>query len=179
MMQAKQLPRPVLATGALAVALFLSGCGSDSDASVDATPTTDVASTEATSEPAVSESASDPVALVPADGTDYSACADGNCEVAVSEPTEIEFDGSTGPGTLAVTDVLDDGIALDVTLSGGGGSGELKGRCTSNFSAGGGSMDCPADLESTPEPPEPPAGVLSVQLAGFADGTAVLRLALG
>jgi hypothetical protein len=179
MIQTLRLHGRALATCALTAALLLSGCGSDSPSSPDESPTAESASPEAASEPAVTESASDPAQLVPADGADYAACADGNCEVAVSEPTDIEFDGSTGPGTLAITDVLDDGIAFDVTLPGGGGDGELKGRCTSHFSAGGGSMDCPADLEATPEPPEPTAGVLSVQLAGMTDGTAILRLALG
>ncbi|THV40891.1 hypothetical protein [Glycomyces buryatensis] len=179
MMQTLRLSGPALATFSLTAALLLSGCGTDSASSPDESPATETASTPATSEPAISESASDPAPLDPADGTDYTACADGNCEVAISEPTDIEFDGSTGPGTLAVIDILDDGLALQVTLPGGGGDSELKGRCTLHFSAGGGSMDCPADLEATPEPPEPAAGVLSVQLAGMTDGTAILRLALG
>lgn len=179
MMQTQRLHGPALAACALTAAFLLSGCGSDSPSSPNESPTVEIASPEAASEPAVSESASDPAQLVPADGTDYTACADGNCEVAVAEPIDIEFDGSTGSGTLAVTDILDNGIALDVTLPGGGGDGELKGRCTSHFHAGGGSMDCPADLEGTPEPPEPTAGVLSVQLAGMTDGTAILRLTLG
>ncbi|MFB9830631.1 hypothetical protein [Actinoallomurus acaciae] len=113
-----------------------------------------------------------------ADGTRYSACEDGDCEVAVSKPVKIRLGGRVGPGVLSVKKVLPDGVKIDLTLPGGGGKGSIKGHCTSTFhvqSAGGG-LSCPVKPSG---PPEPQAGDFAIQLVAVTGGTAILRLATG
>jgi hypothetical protein len=180
------------------VALLVAGCGSSSDdgasgnsASSKGKPSgkparkvTAPASTSkpvdppATSTPPPSPS---PTPVTASDGTRYSACADGTCEVAVSRPVRIAVEG----GTLSVTKVKpEDSMGFELTFaSGGGGSGTLKGTCGAVFTfyrgGGAGASSCGTDT-SAATPPAPEPGALLMQLAGWnSDGAAVLRLVSG
>lgn len=159
--------RAGLLTCASLAALAVAGCGAESGSGSAASPHPTPTATK-TASPA-------PTA---ADGTRYSACKDGNCEVAVSKPVKIRLGGRIGSGTLSVTKVLSDGVKIDLTLPGGGGEGSIKGHCTSTFhiqSAGGG-LSCPVRPSG---PPEPQAGDFAIQLVAVTGGTAILRLATG
>jgi hypothetical protein len=110
-----------------------------------------------------------------ADGTNYAACADGTCEVAVSGPVQINV--ASPAVTLSVTTVNpgtvdfgltppDSGISLGATL---------ETHCTATFSNGGGLLVCSHDR--TEPVPRPSTGQLVLDLVDITAGTAILRLA--
>ena len=144
------------AVGSLLVALALTGCGSDADDGSD-TP----------EEPPPSA----------ADGTDYTACDDGTCEVAVSERTEFVF----GEMTLTITAVTEDGIETRTYSPGGGvGSGSLSGGyCVSYMTPNGATASCYGEGDGEPPEPDPAAGELALELLDVTDGTAIIRLTMG
>lgn len=150
------------------------GNGSDESASADATDTT---AETTTSTAAASTTSTLPPA---ADGTDLAACADGNCEVAVSAPVDIPLTGhATGITTMSVVELTPDGFSFTMTSNGNErGSGDLRGGCTLTFYSSGVGSSCPGPDQELP-PPAPEAGALALQLVGAADGTAVFRLVSG
>ncbi|MEU5154692.1 hypothetical protein [Glycomyces sp. NPDC021274] len=110
-----------------------------------------------------------------ADGTDYAACGDGSCEVAVSEPVDLELDGFT----LQVTAVIEDGV--DISTERGGGStsaGISGGYCVAFLTENGVQTGCYGGFVGDERPPVPEAepGVLIVELLDFTAGTAILRI---
>ncbi|MCI2423242.1 hypothetical protein MOQ72_38065 [Saccharopolyspora sp. K220] len=141
---------------ALLTAFTATGCGASDDTGAPAQPT------------------STPVA---ADGTNIDACSDGNCEVALTGPTDIRLTGQGGGiTTLSVVEVNAAGVRFNATSAeGGSSSGELTGGCTLRFYDGGGGSSCGGHQA----PPEPETGVLAMQLVDFSNGTAVLRLVAG
>jgi hypothetical protein len=147
----------------------MAGCGGKSGptASTTSSPPTAPTATKTTPPP--------PVA---ANGTRYSACKDGNCEVAVSKPVKIRLGGHTGSGTLSVKKVTSDGVNIDLTLPGGGGKGSVNGHCTSTFHiwSAGGTLSCPVKPAG---PPKPGAGEFAIQLVAVTGRTAILRLVTG
>lgn len=163
---------------ALLAALATAACGAESgsvapdDETADATETeTGAGATE--TEPSESPTEAGPTA---ADGTDYSACDDGSCEVAISEAVTFEFDDFTL--TIAPTE---DGIETEKTSADGGTgtSGSSGAYCLNYITADSHSGSCYAFAEETPAPPDPEPGVLALELLGVADGTAVIRLTMG
>ncbi|MFG3340058.1 hypothetical protein [Glycomyces sp. NPDC048151] len=112
-----------------------------------------------------------------ADGTDYTACEDGACEVAVSEPMDRVIGAPhEGMATLTITAVIEDGIEFEVAQSESTSSGSLSGICESTITANSMFSTC-FDEGVLPEP-APWQGELVVQLLGMNDGAAVLRLAV-
>lgn len=112
-----------------------------------------------------------------ADGTDYAACEDGECEVAVAEPVEIVVGAPhEGMVTLAVTAVTEDGIEFEVVHSTSTSSGSLAGVCEATMSETTMFSTCFED--ETPPEPKPLQGELVVQLLGMNEGSAVLRMAV-
>ncbi|MCI2423231.1 hypothetical protein MOQ72_38010 [Saccharopolyspora sp. K220] len=161
---------------ALFAALLAAGCGSSLEGAAPATTTVPPADTVV---PSTTTTTTAPPPVIAADGTNYAACADGTCEISLSQPVNITLNG----GTLAVTSVNPDGIDIDLSLdNGGGGNGTLKGTCGAIFrfhSGGGGDgRFCNPDGSVLP-PPEPEPGVVALQLVGLSDGAAVLRVVSG
>ncbi|RZQ61314.1 hypothetical protein EWH70_25555 [Amycolatopsis suaedae] len=117
-----------------------------------------------------------PVAPVAADGRDYAACADGNCEVQVSAGTRIALGGHGGADTLAVDAVEGRGIKYQ-RQGKRSGSGSLSTGCVARIWSTGGGSAC----STTGEPPAiyPEDGILAMQVVGVDGGTAVLRLVAG
>jgi hypothetical protein len=112
-----------------------------------------------------------------ADGTDYTACEDGECEVAVAEPMDIVIGApDEGMVTLSITAVTEDGIEYEVIQGGTTSGGSLGGVCQATISETWSSSSC--FEEGTPPEPEPLRGELVMQLLGMNDGSAVLRLAV-
>lgn len=113
--------------------------------------------------------------VTPADGTNVSACADGNCEVLVSGPVDIELNGHGGIDTLSVVKVAPPGLSFKMKSDGGTGSGALDPNCTLKLHKYGQGTSCGGNQ------PPPPAetGVLALQVASTAKGGVVLRLVSG
>lgn len=181
---------PLLAGGVLLVALLAAGCGAEpeTDASADGKrsdkPSAEPTARASTREPSRTPTTSAPPSPQPtasaSDGTRYSACADGTCEVAVSGPVDIPVDG----GTFTVKKVhREDGVKYEVSMATGAtGSGTMKGACGSVFTfyAGGGVSVVSCGASTKPTPPAPEPGALKLQLAGWdADGAAVIRFVSG
>ena len=116
-----------------------------------------------------------------ADGTRLKACADGTCEVEITEPVRIKLRS----GVLKVKKVTrNEAVEFGLTLSsGGGGDGTLKGTCGTIsyfFQGGGGRGEFCSSATAAPERPEPVVGEVALQLEGWtADGAAVLRVVTG
>ncbi|WP_020668149.1 hypothetical protein [Amycolatopsis nigrescens] len=151
----------------LGAALALAGCGSGGSDGADDAAAPDV--------PAAPPSSAAPVA---ADGTDFTACTDGNCEVLVSAPADIPVGGHGGGITkLSVVTLDAAGLSFKTETDGGGGSGELKGGCVLTFYSGGGGSRCTSGGE--PTAPEAQTGVLAMQLVSATDKGVVVRLVAG
>jgi hypothetical protein len=183
--------------------LLVAGCGAGSgDAAGDkaiagssttassqpassAVPSSAVASSAVTGSAAASSTAAVSPTLPPArraaNGTRYSACRDGNCEVAVSGKTRIKFTD----GTLSLSKVrANDGLNFKLSLaSGAGATGTLKGTCGTIayfYLGGSGGRMVTCGASGKPARPKPYPGELALQLVGWtSDGAAVLRLATG
>ncbi|UJW35760.1 hypothetical protein L3Q67_19370 [Saccharothrix sp. AJ9571] len=139
-------------------ALLLAGCGSGADPG-----------------PAGPQSSAPPAELTAADGRDYAACADGNCEVLLSGPAEIGLSGTAGLRKLLVQAVEGDGIRFE-TQGDGTSSGSLSLNCISKFYENGGGSSCSTGEQEAPEPVD---GVVAMQVADLREGTVVLRIVSG
>ncbi|MEU4980500.1 hypothetical protein [Streptomyces sp. NPDC021969] len=163
--------RTALMALAALTALTTTACGSTHEAD-DAPPRTP------RDRPTTSRPAPAPPSASPADGTDVSACTDGNCEVAVTEPVTIHFrgPGDDGRATLSVTTVGPNEIEYEVksgnTRSKGGASGPGQGCLTYVRDRGSGNS-C-GTLDSTRPSPRPDAVV--IQATTGTDGTALLHI---
>lgn len=148
-------------------ALVLAGCGAVTGTATPADQTTTTTSTATTTPKPAAK-----------DGTDYAACADGNCEVAVDAPVTIGVSGHS----FAVKTIEDDRITYELTLKGGGtASGSLGGACVALVefkSDGSGSFSTSVcGRSSDPEPaPEPRAGRSRLQISGLPNGAAIIQV---
>lgn len=161
------------ALAALALTAFLTatGCGGgpdDPDAAVGAPSTHSPPTPKPT--PAHSVTA--------ADGTDTAACADADCEIAVTEPVTIPFKGPDGQATLSVTKVGPNEVEYTVKSgngqSRGGASGPGQG-CLTVLRANGSGNSCGGGLGAARPSPQP--GAVVIMMTGHEDGTALLRIA--
>jgi hypothetical protein len=153
-----------LAAPALFTALAAAGCGSDG--AEDGAGASGAASSEAPSQ-----------APTAADGTDYSACDDGACEVAITQPP-VEF--AFADFTLTITAVTDNGIEYEkVGTDSGTGTGSMGGVCFSTMSAESTSTQCHGGIEGEAPQPDPEPSTVELQLLAVADGTAIIRIAEG
>jgi len=107
---------------ALLLVFVLAGCDENSgEGSLEPPPDTDVAapsSEEPGFEPQDPGTPPDDGLPDAADGTDFGACAQGNCEVLVSESSEIPVDPSFGVDTITIAEVDSDAITVQATGAG-------------------------------------------------------------
>ncbi|MEU5031148.1 hypothetical protein [Streptomyces milbemycinicus] len=159
--------RVLLATVA---ALAAAGCG-DSD---EGTDTAKPSSSHAPRSPSPTTSSPSP-AVTAADGGNPEACADGNCEIAVTKPVTIRIKLPGGPAKLSLTKVGKNAVDYKVTSgngkTSGGASGDGSG-CVAVFRSGGSSSSC----GMAGPPPDKVDGAVVLQVVAGADGTAILRL---
>ncbi|MBZ9645258.1 hypothetical protein [Streptomyces sp. PSKA30] len=154
---------------ALAV-LAVAGCNSSDEADETSSPhrqTSKSPSAQPSGQPSVSA----------ADGRDVGACADSNCEIAVSEPVTFRFKGPAGPATLSVTEVGPNKVEYTVrsgnNQSKGGATGPGQG-CITVLRSNGGSNSCGGLGDATRPSPQPHAVV--IQAATGEDGTALVHI---
>ncbi|MFF1690359.1 MULTISPECIES: hypothetical protein [unclassified Streptomyces] len=165
------------------VALAVGGCDS-SDHSGEAAPsapqqtskTSPSQKSPSPKTPSTRPSSGQPSASA-ADGRDVGACADGNCEIAVSSPVTFRFKGPDGTATLTVTEVGPDKVEYTVKSGNGqskaGATGPGQG-CITVLRSNGGGNSCGGLGDATRPSPEPDAVV--IQAATGKDGTAILRI---
>ncbi|MFC7816311.1 hypothetical protein ACFUTR_16900 [Streptomyces sp. NPDC057367] len=163
--------RPTLATllATLTATLSLTACGSshpadDSPAS-PASPATPQPRTEA---PGPSISA--------ADGADIGACADGNCEVAVTRPATVRFQAPGGTVALSIAEVGQEKIEYEVKSGNGQTKGGTTGAgqgCVTALRENGSGTSC-GGMSGTRPSARP--GAVVIQASTGPDGTALLHV---
>ena len=145
----------------LAAALVVAGC-----AAPDASKAPNTTSPAKTTTPSPSA----------ADGKNVAACADGNCEVLLTGPVDIDLGGHGDVATMSVTGIDSSGVHVSLKDTGGGtGTADLGTGCTLTFVDGGGGSSC----GGRQDPPPAQTGVLAAQLVHLDKGSAVLRLVSG
>ncbi|MFI6575265.1 hypothetical protein ACIBFB_05645 [Nocardiopsis sp. NPDC050513] len=152
------------------VALALSACEGADDG--PAPPRSDTATPSRSPSP---EPSPEVTAL---DGTDTAACADGDCQVAVSEPVAFPFEGPNGQAELSVTSVGPNTVEYTVTREDGEISGGSRGQgsgCVSSLYDSGGGTSC----GQVGAPPSPAENAVFVQVEPGEDGTAVITIVSG
>lgn len=75
-----------------------------------------------------------------ADGSNISACYDGECEIAVSKPVRIPLDGRSGFDAVAVEAIEPAKVRFHVAFPNGSGSGSASPGSTVTFNSGTGSI---------------------------------------
>ncbi|ADD42611.1 hypothetical protein Snas_2936 [Stackebrandtia nassauensis DSM 44728] len=107
------------------------------------------------------ENAASKAAASAKDGTDYDACGDGRCEVAVSKKVEFKVDGGETKKKISVTDISTKEVAVECTFGSAGNGGEVSAVVAAGKESALGCQD------------------LDVRISDVADGTAVLTLSPG
>lgn len=173
---------PLLAGGVLLVALLTSACGTQPDGGTAGEGRKEPRATASSPEPGTTEAATSapaPPPLTAEDGTDYAACEDGTCEVAVPGPGPVEVPVAGGTFTAKKV-TAGDAVKFELSTPAlGTATGTMKGHCGTvmKFYPGGGGMVSKACEDgTTPSPPTPQPGMLQLQLVGWdADEAAVIR----
>ncbi|MFG2584085.1 hypothetical protein [Streptomyces malaysiensis] len=173
---------------AVLAALAVAGCGG-SDKEDGAPSHSGPASASRSAQPSggssgdapasASASASAKPSVSAADGRDVGACADGNCEIAVSEPVTVRFKGPAGPATLSVTEVGPNKVEYTVKSSGGRSQGEASGPgqgCITVLRDHGSANSC--GRLGKDRPAAQPNAVV-IQMTAGEDGTAILHIVSG
>lgn len=120
-------------TAVLTLALVLCGCGS-ADRTLPGKATGDEAGRESGVSSPSPEPPASPESLPPAaDGTDVSACFDGDCEISVSGPVDIPLDDSFRVTMCSVEPLDSDQVSIRCEYPSGG-MLELSGTTGSTFS---------------------------------------------
>lgn len=104
------------------VALAVGGCGSTDNADDTSSPS------RHSSKPAPAPPSSAQPSVSAAYGRDVRACADGNCEIAVTGPVTFRFKGPAGPATLSVTEVGPNKVEYTVKSGNGRSKGARPAR---------------------------------------------------
>ncbi|MFH8661731.1 hypothetical protein [Streptomyces afghaniensis] len=173
---ARGLRRSGVVLAALIALTAAAGCGSDSDEPAKASSSAPGERPSKSDPPKRPEPTPKP-SVSAADGRDITACADGNCEIVVSEPVKIPFKGPRGPATLSVTEVGPNAIAYTVKSGNGQSKGSASGPgqgCITVLRSNGSGNSC-GGLGAAGRPSPQPDAVV-IQAAGGEDGTAVLQL---
>jgi len=113
-----------------------------------------------------------------ADGRDVGACADGDCQVLVSEPVTVRFKGPSGAAvTLKVTKVGPNEVAYTVKSGHGQSKGSARGPgqgCITVLRSNGSGNSC-GGLGDGARPSAQP-GALVIQAATGEAGTAIVDI---
>ncbi|MFD5491884.1 hypothetical protein ACFYY3_28965 [Streptomyces sp. NPDC001812] len=125
-------------------------------------------------------SASTQLPVPAADGHDTAVCSDGNCEIAVSEPVTVRFDGPAGTTTLSVTEVGPDRIEYVLKSGNGRSRNGVEGPgqvCLTVLRSHGSSTSCGGKGDGRPPAARP--GAVVIRAATGEDGTALLHVVSG
>ncbi|MFJ9209449.1 hypothetical protein [Streptomyces sp. NPDC102264] len=156
--------------------LTVAGCGGSGDAGKAASPEGRTSKSPSAGPFSAQPSSARP-SVSTADGRDVGACADGDCEIAVTEPVTFRFKGPAGPATLSVTEVGPNTVAYVVTSdngeSRGGATGPGQG-CVTVLRGNGSGNSCGGLGDAARPSPQPHAVV--IQAATGEDGTAILHV---
>jgi hypothetical protein len=115
-----------------------------------------------------------------ADGTDVSACDDGNCEILVSGPVVIHPHRHGGITKLSVTEVGSSGLGYKTESIEGSGTGDIGPGCTVTVTQYGEGSECTLGQNGSPQPPpQKQTGVLTMQITAATKDGVVLRLVSG
>lgn len=185
MMRTTARPQLGLAAAALVIALALVGC--TSPPAVDAPPgesgTSPAVTTLAPSAtPSVTPSPTpEPTPKPPrrtaANGTDYAACNDGDCEVAVSKPLTFKLDEEF---KLSISKVTKKNVEFSLVGTGYEFGGTFAGRyCLAKLSASGFQSSCADKPGKRPRKRDLGDGQLALELLDLTDGVAIIRLTSG
>lgn len=167
---------------AVLTAVAVAGCGgSDGSDDSDGKSSGDRSASESRTAGASPDTSADRTAsatpsVTAADGDDIGACADGDCEVAVSEPVTIRFKGPRGTATLSVTEVGRNKVEYAVKSGSGrskGGAGGPGQGCITVLRSNGSGNSCGGVGD---DPPSAQPDAVVIQLAGGPDGTALLHI---
>ncbi|MEU0279089.1 hypothetical protein [Streptomyces sp. NPDC006195] len=166
-------------TGVVLAALAtvtVTGCGGSDESGKAASPDGRT-SKSPSARPSSAQPSSARPSVSTADGRDVGACADGNCEIAVTEPVTFRIKGPAGPATLSVTEVGPDTVAYVVTSDNGESKGGATGPgqgCITVLRDNGSGNSCGGLGDAARPSPQPHAVV--IQAATGEDGTAILHV---
>ncbi|MGW6903064.1 hypothetical protein [Streptomyces sp. NPDC054940] len=168
--------------GVLALALLLAGCGSASDGgtSADPRPSGSVTASSAGDEPPSTPTPSAPRSTAPpstpptaADGTRYSACADGTCEVRVTKEATVPVPERFGLGPVMVSAISGGTVMLFAPLTQSEFSSD--GGCEASFT--GPAADSSAFAQMTCDRgAKAVVNQMGLQVVDVTDGAAILRI---
>ncbi|WP_406109640.1 hypothetical protein OG698_43325 [Streptomyces sp. NBC_01003] len=158
------------------VALTVGGCGSTDKAEHESSPSRQTSKAPSSKAPSPRPSSAQP-SVSAADGRDVGACADGNCEIAVSKPVTFRFKGPAGSATLSVTEVGPNKVEYTIksgnSQSNGGATGPGQ-SCITVLRSNGGGNSCGGQGDAARPSPQPDAVV--IQALTGENGTAILRI---
>ncbi|GAA4042761.1 hypothetical protein [Streptomyces shaanxiensis] len=171
--------------GVLALVLLLAGCGSASDGGTSADPrpsgpaTASTAPDEPPSTPAPPTTSAPPSTAPPstaptaADGTRYSACTDGTCEIRVTDAARIPVPDRFGLGPVTVTAVSGGTVTMFAPLTQSEFSSD--GGCEASFTGPAADSSAVAQL-TCDRGAEAVVNRMGLQVVHVGDGAAVLRI---
>ncbi len=172
----RQLPAVTLVAALTATLSLTAACGSPTPADESPAATPDRPSTSRATPQSPTRTPEPAPSVTAADGADIRACADGNCEVAVTEPVTVRFRGPGGEVTLSVTEVGRDKIEYTVKSGNGQAKGGASGRgqgCVTALRENGNGTSCGGASRTRPSP-QPDAVV--IQASTGPEATALLHV---
>ncbi|MDQ0385616.1 hypothetical protein J2S54_002436 [Streptomyces sp. DSM 42143] len=173
----RRRPPAAALIAALTATLSLTACGSPNP-----TDETDKASAATQDRPSPSRATPQSPTATPepsvsaADGDDIRACADGNCEVAVTKPVTVRFQGPGGAVTLSVTEVGQNKIEYTVKSGNGQAKGGTSGQgrgCVTAIRENGSGTSCGGAGRTRPSPQ---SDAVVIQASTGPDATALLHV---
>lgn len=174
--------RPSASVAVLALALLLAGCGSAPDSGKDGEPPTTPATSAppSTTPPPTAPPSTAPPSTAPpstpptaADGTRYSACADGTCEVRVSAEASVPVPDRFGLGPLTVTAISGGTVMLFAPLTQSDFSSD--GGCEASFTGPGADSSAYAQM-TCGRGAKAVVNQMRLQVVDVRDGAAILRI---
>ncbi|WP_128431631.1 hypothetical protein [Streptomyces cyaneus] len=166
--------------GVLALVLLLAGCGSASDGGTSADPRPSGPATASTAPDQPPPTPAPPTTSAPpstaptaADGTRYSACTDGTCEIRVTDAARIPVPDRFGLGPVTVTAVSGGTVTMFAPLT----QSEFAsdGGCEASFTGPAADSSAVAQL-TCDRGAKAVVNQMGLQVVHVGDGAAVLRI---